>query len=421
MQMKLSLSTALVASTAMAASSSASIPSSCTISSNYATATAQTDLDRFSGCETLVGNLTITGDLGNAALANIKKIDGSLKIFNATEMLTFAADALDEITGDLTLQQLTFLYSVSFSSLTTIDSINLITLPALTTFTSNLASANSILISDTTLGSVDGFSSLQSVKTFNINNNKMLTSISSSLKNVTDSLQLSSNGEDSVTSFDDLVWANNITLRDAGSVSFGSLIHVNASLGFLNNTITSLNLTKLQSVGQSFSVIANNDLVSLDCSRLTTIGGAFVVANNTALNTINGFSNVTTIGGAMEFIGTFNQLDLSSLKSVKGGADVETNATNFTCSAMDTLHSEGSIQGDLYVCKKGEVSSSTQSGYTTLTSSKTSSAQNSGSSLGSPSSSSASSSRSHAGAVAIASAASANIFGFVAAVALALL
>ncbi|CAI4055168.1 hypothetical protein N7582_000262 [Saccharomyces uvarum] len=371
------LITSALAATTSSSSSSSQPASSCSISS-HATATAQSDLDKYSGCETLVGNLTIGGGLKTAALANVKEIKGSLTIFNATKLTSFAADSLQSITGSLNLQSLTILTSASFGSLQSVDSINLITLPAISTFTSNIKSANNIYISDTSLQSVDGFSVLKKVNVFNVNNNKLLTSIKSPVEAVTDALQFSFNGNQTKIVFDDLVWANNISLTDVHSASFASLEKINSSLGFINNSISSLNFTKLNTVGQTFSIVSNSELKNLSFSNLTTIGGALVIANNTGLQKIDGFNNLTTIGGTLEVIGNFTVLDLNSLKSVKGGADVESKSSNFSCNALKALQKKGEIKGDSFVCKNGATStsvklSSTSKQQSSQTTSKTSS------------------------------------------------
>lgn len=374
-------------SSATKTSSTNSIPSSCSLGSS-ATATAQTDLDDFAACTTLVGNLTITGELGSAALANVEKLDGSLNIYNATYLSTFAADSLTTITGSLILQDLTVLSSASFGSLETVDTITLLTLPAIATFATNLQKASNIEISDTTLESVDGFATLKEVSVLDINNNRYLTSFNSALESVSEALQISFNGQSTEVSFDNLVWANNITLNDVESATFASLQTVNASLGFINNTISNITLAKLTKVGQSLSFTSNDELTVLDCSNLTSIGGGFVVANNTLLKDISGFSKLQTIGGAIEVTGNFSTLDLSSLKSVRGGADIESSASNFSCSALNKLQSSGAIQGDSYVCRNGFVSSSVSSASQSSTRSSSGSRSSSDSSSNSTSSSS---------------------------------
>lgn len=384
------LSLALLAATATAAdsssasatsSSSAAIPSGCSIGAS-ATATAQSDLDKISGCKTIVGNLTISGVLGSAALASVEKIDGSLRLFNATDLSTFAADAITEITGALELQSLTVLTSASFGSLEKVGTISLITLPAISTFATNLKSANNIIISDTSLESIDGFSALKSVDSFNINNNKYLTSVKSDLATVSNALQLGFNGRDTALSFDNLLWANNITLSSVANVSFAKLQAVNQSLGFINNSFTDLSVDTLQTVGQSFTITSNDDLVEVSFANLTSIGGGFVIANNTNLQTIDTFSKVSTIGGALNAVGNFSTLDLSSLKSVRGGADVESSAANFSCDALKKLQSKGAIQGDKFVCKNGAVSSSSSSIKSTSSASGSKSSSSATSSVG---------------------------------------
>ncbi|EHN03163.1 Pst1p [Saccharomyces cerevisiae x Saccharomyces kudriavzevii VIN7] len=352
-------SSALLISSALAATSSTSgtLSSSCTISS-HATATAQSDLDKYSRCETLVGNLTIGGGLKTGSLATVKEIKGSLTIFNATNLTSFAADSLQSITDSLNLQSLTILTSASFGSLQSVDSINLITLPAISTFTSNIKSANNIYISDTALQSVDGFSVLKKVNVFNVNNNKRLTSIKSPVETVTDSLQFSFNGNQTKITFDDLVWANNISLTDVHSVSFASLRKINSSLGFINNSISNLNFTKLNTIGQTFSIVSNDYLKNLSFSNLSTIGGALVIANNTGLQKISGLDNLTAIGGTLQVVGNFTALNLDSLKSIKGGADVESKSNNFSCNALKALQKKGGIKGESFVCKNGATSTS---------------------------------------------------------------
>lgn len=356
MQLNHLLLSALISVASAANTTVPDVPSSCSFTTT--TATAQSDLDKLAGCENIVGDVVISGSLGNAALANVKAIYGSFKVNNATSLNNLAADSLQKVTGTLALQSLTILTSASFGSLEEVDTINLITLPAISTFSSNLKSANNILISDTSLESIDGFSDLEEVVVFNINNNRYLTSLKSSVKTVSDSLQFSFNGDQSSLTFDDLLWANNITLRDVDEVSFKKLESVNSSLGFINNSISSLSVDNLKSVGQSFSIVSNDDLTSVSFANLSTIGGALVVANNTNLKDLSTFKNVQTIGGALIVTGNFTTLDMSSLKSVRGGADIETKAGNFSCDPFKKLQSKGGIQGDNFVCKNGATSTS---------------------------------------------------------------
>ncbi|SCU94591.1 LANO_0E07272g1_1 [Lachancea nothofagi CBS 11611] len=425
MQIKTGLATGvLLSATALAANSTSSIPSSCSIKSD-ATISAQADLDKYSGCQTLVGNLTISGDSlsGSASLANVEEIDGSLSVFNATELQSFSADKLSKISGSLSMQQLTRLESASFGSLQEVDSIIFVTLPAINSIASNLKSVNYLLMADTNLESIDGFNALENVQQFNVNNNKNLAQINSQLKTVSDSLEVSFNGNNADVKFDNLKWANNITLRDVSSASFQNLQSVNASLGFINNSIESLNLTKLGSVGGTLSIISNEDLTEAIFSNLTQIGGALLIANNTKLAQIDGFSKLQSVGSALNVIGNFSDLELTSLKSVKGGCDVETKSSNYTCDSLKKLQSNGGIQGDAFVCKNGATSTSIKLSSTSGSSSSTddsSSSSGAKAATATDSSSSSSSSKSK-GAAAGQVVPASSFMGAIAAVAVALL
>ncbi|CCK72310.1 Ecm33p KNAG_0J02300 [Huiozyma naganishii CBS 8797] len=436
MQVKSSIALALTAvapAVLAAGNSTASVASGCSIGAK-ATATSQADLDKLAGCPVIVGNLTITGDLGSAALANVEEIDGSLTIKNATSLSNFAADKVKKITGSLSMQDLTILTGASFGSLEEVDTISMVTLPAISTFGSNIQSANNILISDTSLETVDGFATLKKVSELNINNNRYLTSFDSSLETVASSLQFSFNGEAAQVAFNQLLWANNITLRDVQSASFSKLQTVNASLGFINNSISNLTLSKLTKVGQTFFLTSNDQLTTVKASNLTSIGGGFVIANNTKLRNIDGFKEVATVGGAIIVTGNYTELDLPALKSVRGDATFQTSSGNFSCDPFKKLQSKGAIQGDSFSCKNGAKSSSISSKSSVVSSStKTSSsskssasdsastsAANAAASVSGVSSSSSASKKSKGAAVAQVAPAS-SFMGALAAVAVALL
>ncbi|GAV55903.1 hypothetical protein ZYGR_0AZ00740 [Zygosaccharomyces rouxii] len=360
MNLKSLLVSSLVAGAAVAdgGNSTSNVPSSCTIKSST-TATQQADLDKYSGCQTVVGNLTISGsEIETGVLNGVKNLEGSLTIYNASNLVQFNADNLQNISHSLNLQMSTALETASFNGLEEVDTIKMVALPKLHDFETNVKKANVIYISDTSLKTVHAFEELQKVRSINLNNNKELGNLESSLESVEDELEFSANGDDANVTFNDLKWANNITLRDVHRASFVSLKEVNSSLAFINNPIDSLNLSNLTSVGGSLSFVSNRNLTNINATNLEEIGGAFVIANNTKLFKVGGFPKLSKVGGAVSVVGNFSYLDLESLKSVKGGGDFETNSGNFSCSSLKSLQSKGGIKGDSFVCKNGAHSTS---------------------------------------------------------------
>lgn len=372
MQFKSLLLSAALAGNALAASSnstssSSSLPSvsgtsECQYSKGY-TATSQADLDKLN-CATLDGDLVIQGDLSSASLASIEQIKGSLSIKNATNLKAFSADSLIAVSDTLTLTDLTVLETLTIPRLSKVGNLHLEVLPALEqlSFTSGLYDAKSVYISDTDLSSLKGLN-LQNIETLDVNNNKNLQKIDIPLKTVSNSLGVTYNAEQVEVSFDDLIWANNITFRDVSSVSLDNLTTVNESLAFYNNSLDSIELDKLEKVGGSLSISNNSDLSEVEIPELTSIGGAFIIADNDDLEGITGFDSLKTVGGAITFKGKFTNATLSSLKSVKGGATI-TSTGDLDCGPFNKLSKKGAIQGKGYKCKSPHTSTSAKASKT---------------------------------------------------------
>ncbi|KAL6935628.1 related to Cell wall protein ECM33 [Hanseniaspora guilliermondii] len=400
------------------ASSNSSIPSSCTVKS---AATAQSDLDSLSSCKTISGSLTLSGNLINPTLNGVQVIDGDLNIENSADIVAFNANSLTEITGDLLLQNLTSIQTLSLESLNSVGSISLVALPVMDNFViTSLTSADNIVISDTAVSTLQGFNNLKKVEVFNINNNPNLVSIDSPIKSISNGLSISSNGDDLALVFDQLIWANNITVLGAGEVEFPLLTKVNQSIGFINNTFEYLNIDNVTEIGVTFNVVSNDELTELSASNLETLGGALVIANNSKLTNVTGFPSLTSIGGALDVIGPFDSFSIPKLNSIKGGADVESNKTNFSCDALNKLEKSGKIQGNVYKCKAGSSSTTaTLSSGTSSGSATTMATSASGSS--SASASSTSSTKKSKAAAPAQSMNKAGLFGGLAAVAVAML
>lgn len=368
--------TSLTAS--LTSTTSISIASGCSFSKGF-TATAQSNLDELASCQAVDGDIIITGELGSASIANVKAIYGDLQIYNATELEFFAADAVTTITGSLKLHGLTQLSTLSFGSLTSVGAINWITLPNLSkTGLTQVTECNSILISDTIISSLDGINPVD-VEVFNVNNNKELTSISSSIETVSNALTVAFNGDDTVVEFSDLVWANNLTFYSVSSISMPEIVSVNKSAGFFESSVEELEFPLITSIGGDLTIENNDYLNYIDFSNVTSIGGGLVIVNNTDLLSIS-LDKVKTVAGAVVLKGDFDNCTMDALKTVRGSFELE--STGYAdCSPFKKLSKKGGIQGD-YTCKAAtrKTTSSSKSSSKASKSSKSSSTDSASSS-----------------------------------------
>lgn len=334
---------------------------------------SQSDLDQIASCKKYSGNIEIANsNVGNLNLAGIQELDGDLTINNCTSLGSFTAPNLKTIDGEFYLQSLTSLGVLNCPQLSSVDSIKFITLPALQQlqFGSTINKSEDIYISDTSLTSLEGIN-VDKVASFNLNNNKYLNEVDVALTSVSDSLDISFNSAKVVATFSQLKWANNMTFRDVSSISLPNVTVVNASLGFINNSISSLSMPQLTQVGGSLSIVSNSKAGNVSFPQLKNIGGAFVIANNTNLKSVTGFPKVEQVGGAIDFVGSFDEASLPKLDLVKGGVIVDSSSSKFNCSSWNEAHSNGDIHGDSYMCKAKKVSTSVAIDTATMTNSHT--------------------------------------------------
>ncbi|GMG40682.1 unnamed protein product [Ambrosiozyma monospora] len=335
------------------------VPDSCSFGNGY-TATAQVDLDTLKHCDAIDGDLYITGDIGSAAIANVRAIYGDLVIYNATAISSFSADTINTITGEFRLTGLTVLDTLSMGGLTSVGAINWVTLPALTdTGLTSVTECNAILISDTQLASLNGINPTN-VETYNVNNNIFLSSIKSDIETVSNALSVAYNGQGTDVVFDQLTWANNITFYSISSVSMSNLTSVNHSIGFFESKVEDLTFKGLSKVGGDLTMSNNDLLTSIDFDSLESIGGGFVVTNNSKLQSVDNFDELKTVTGAVLITGDLANVSLPSLKSVRGAFSLDSEGAA-DCTPFDELHDSGNIQGE-YLCKAAASSSSSNSG-----------------------------------------------------------
>ncbi len=335
-----------------------SVASSCSFSTK--TITAQSQLDSLSDCNAVGGTIKISGSIGSASIAGIKQIQGSLIVSNATSLTSLTADSLEWIQDEFGLTDLTTLSTLSFPVLTKVGSINFVTLPGLNDFqfTDGIQEADKVLISDTTVQTLDGIDVVD-VETFNLNNNNYLESFDSSLQTVSNALSITSNGDGLDVSLDDLVWANNITISKCSNISFSNLQAVNGTIHINNNSIETLNFDKLTKVGETISIVGNEDLGEVVIDGVTTLSGDLVVEDNSDVDEVS-LSKLKSVSGSVVVEGNFSNVTLDALKSVRGSLTIKSDE-DIVCSSFNKLAKASDIEGS-YLCKGASSSYSAASG-----------------------------------------------------------
>jgi hypothetical protein len=273
------------------------------------TIASSADAEQIASCSTYEGDIIISDKAsGQIAINGVQQITGDLRCSNATQLTAITSDQINTIQGQFSLNGLTIMSTLQFDSLTGVNDIEWIGLPALQSlnFAQGISKANKVYISNTQLTNINGIE-LTAVGTFNLNNNPYLTDINvNDLTNVTNFLSVSANGRDLQISFPNLQDAANLTFINVSSIDMPSLSNVDGSIGFYSDTFQSFSAPNLTQTGGTLAFVDSPNLASFSFPSLTIIGGGFLVANNTNLKSIDGLPKLTTIVGALDFAGTFN-------------------------------------------------------------------------------------------------------------------
>ncbi|KAI0851277.1 hypothetical protein F5Y00DRAFT_230818 [Daldinia vernicosa] len=319
------------------------------------TISSSADATEIAKCSKVDGDVIIDENAGPDIDigGKLQEITGDLRAENNGLLATLRSDSLVTIGGIFALKNATHISTLNFPSLNEVGSIDwstLNSLPEPTFGTTGITKAKSVVIADTFIESINGIN-VQSLTDMNINNNRRLTKFSSSIKSLSNTLYVTANGLNLTMEMPNLEWIANMTIANVTSFSVPSLHTVNGSMRFDSNyfeTFNAANLTEIQDGDLSF--VSNPQLTNITIPSLKRIGGGFTVANNTALEKLDGFGKLNEIGGAVKVRGSFTEVDLPSLKDVKGAFEVvSTEDIDDSCSTLKSLES-GVVQGH-YECE----------------------------------------------------------------------
>ena len=278
------------------------------------------DASQLASCTTYSGSVAIETGLAvekdqnghqKLEVTTVKKITGNLTVTNAIQLASLTFDSLSTI-GGFELGGLTVLSELSMPQLSQVNQLNFTALPALQSLDfggTGLVKADSVLITNTGLSSLQGINNLEQVDTFNVNNNQALQNISLQVTSITNSLDIEANDgyiSGLSTSFPMLETATNMTFRNCSSISLPALANVTEDLGFYGNAFTTFAAPNLTTAG-GLIFVDNTELTNISLPRLVSINATYQIANNTLLKQVNGFTKLSVVKGALDFSGNFTE------------------------------------------------------------------------------------------------------------------
>jgi hypothetical protein len=130
---------------------------------------SQSDLDALATCTNITGSIVINSiSISSVTIPqSVTLINGDLRIDQISSLVSVTANGLKTITGTFELLNLTALQTLTAPSLTSVGGINFVILPLLQSMTLGITQAGNVRISDTQLSALTGLS-LTSVGDFGV-------------------------------------------------------------------------------------------------------------------------------------------------------------------------------------------------------------------------------------------------------------
>ncbi|MCJ1244463.1 hypothetical protein MMC30_001661 [Trapelia coarctata] len=313
-------------------------------------------------CKTYSGDIELaTGaaaEQGKVNLNGVKEIVGQLSYQDDNTVTTIEAGDLQSV-GNLNFGNLTVLSAVNMPALGSVANMNFTGLGSLQSLgfgTPGILTAGNVLITNTILTNLKGLTGLTSVTGVSISNNPYLasieldvTSIGSTGGDATGAIDIGANEVASggqTINFPNLQTAVQITIRNASTIELPMLTNVSQNLGFYGNLVKNIALPNLTFAG-GIVIVDNTQLTNISMPMLTTINGTngtYQIANNTLLKAIDGFEDLTTVTGGLDFTGNFTDVKLPKLATVGGAMNVQTSAV-FNCDPINALQNNQVVRG----------------------------------------------------------------------------
>ncbi|KAK8056879.1 hypothetical protein PG993_002106 [Apiospora rasikravindrae] len=306
------------------------------------------DATQLGNCKSVKGSVTVTPGDAELDFGKLSQIGGDLTCENNGVIISLKAGSLTSIGKEFRLQNATQLSNLAFTSLNSVGSLKFLSLNGLTALnfgSEGVKKADTVIISDTRLSSLEGIN-VETVKDLDINNNKFLTKFTSSIKSLSNLLNINANGLKLSVEMPNIEWLANATISNVTEYSSPSLATVNGSLRFDSNffeSVSLLNLTEIQTGDLSF--VGNSAVKNISFPQLTKVGGGFTIANNTELEKLTSFPKLEMIGGAVRLRGSFDDVKLPALDDVRGVFQI-TSTENIQSSCDEFKKLGNKVAGD---------------------------------------------------------------------------
>ncbi|KAJ2719944.1 Tyrosine--tRNA ligase cytoplasmic [Coemansia sp. Benny D115] len=312
---------------------------------------SQTDINTVNACQKFQGDIIIDGVEGIGALSmdSVQQITGDLVIQNMYDLQTVSLGQLTS-TGSLKLLNNTNVYKVDVPKLTSASDFQVINNPNLKELRySNISSTDNFQIINTYVSTLGAFTASK-VGNIEVVSNQMLTQLDfSSVKQTTGYINIANNGKNSNVTFSSLTQVGgNASFADASSLDISKLSTISDDFSLYTNSFKNLTVGALTKAEKSIT-LSGNKFSAIYFPKLSDIGSSLNIANNTNFKSISDktFPELGSIPGSIVIEGSFDNITFPSLTSVDGLVSLKGKGRLSCADAEQALSAAGNIECEL--------------------------------------------------------------------------
>jgi hypothetical protein len=258
---------------------------------------------------TISGSLEIASSVtGVISFDGIEAITNDFSAVGGTALTNISSSTLQSIGGKIMLSSLALLSTVSFPVLKTIGSLQLKQLAKLSQLdfaTQGVSLSSSIVVENTALTRLDGFTS-ESLLELLVIGNKNLKRVALDVAQVSQGLEITSNNPTLVATFNTLISVNNVTINNVAGVTMPRLEQASSDLYLTSSSLSNFSAPLLERTGGDLRFSFCPSLTSLKFPSLTQLKGTLVIKNNPTLLSIDGFP-ILNYAWAIQAMGNFTR------------------------------------------------------------------------------------------------------------------
>ncbi|KAJ1724366.1 cell wall protein Ecm33 [Coemansia erecta] len=353
------------------------------------TVKSQTDINTVNACQKFQGDVVIDGVSGIGALSldNVQQITGDLVIQNMYDLQTVS---LGQLTSANSLKVInnTNVYKVDVPKLTSVSDFQVIINPNLKELTyKNISSVDNFQIITSYISQLGAFTADEVANIEVLSNLQLVTLDFSSVKTTSGYINIANNGKNANVTFSALTQVGgNASFADATTLDISKLSSIEDDFSLYTNSFKNLTVGQLSDAKKSIT-LSGNKFTAISFPKLTEVGSSLNIANNTNFKSISKttFPVLDTVPGSIIIDGSFDNITFPSLKEVDGQVSLKgtgrlscndaeealSAASNIDCSLETVADDEDNSDDDE---DDGDSSSSKKSSKTSGASSHTTTA-----------------------------------------------